>query len=162
MKRLFTLSFALLLFSSSQSPEKKAQEYISAYITSKMDDPKSYESASFGKLEPYKEELQYNPEFIKLYVEYEKRAKLETDAYAQTLNSTDNPRIIQLANEIYESRKDSSKIALDNVQKYKVKFKADDIFSMRHTFRGKNKMGALVLDSCVAIVNKEYKVKYLK
>ena len=108
MKKLFTLSISLLLFSCTQSPEKKAEENIKVFITSKMDDPKSYEADSFGKLEPYKEELKDNPEFINLYTEFDKRSRLETEAYAQTLNNTDNPRIVQLAKEIYVSRQDSA------------------------------------------------------
>ena len=144
MKKLFTLSISLLLFSCTQSPEKKAEENIKVFITSKMDDPKSYEPDSFGKLEPYKEELKDNPEFINLYTEFDKRSRLETEAYAQTLNNTDNPRIVQLAKEIYVSRQDSAKIALENVQNYKASYKPKDMFFMKHRFRAKNKMGTRI------------------
>lgn len=161
-KIILSCTVLLTLLSCSKSPEAQAEENIKNYITQKLDDPKSYESVSFGKLDNYTAELKDDPEFIKLYTEFDKASKLEVDAYAQTLENTDNERIVQLSSEIYKSRQDSAKIALDAVQKYKANYKPGEMFKMSHKFRAKNKMGALVLDSCQAILNKDLSVDYLK
>jgi hypothetical protein len=51
---LLTMAFT----SCTKSPEDQAQENIQVYITSKMDDPKSYESVKFSKLEKGKSSYQ--------------------------------------------------------------------------------------------------------
>ena len=163
MKKILTLSIALILFSCSSSDDK-AHENVSDYIKSKLDDPKSYESDSFGKLEPIKEELENNPEFIKLYDLYKSQSEHELSMYSSLLKSDSirHPDTYKTTKEYYTSAKDSSEKVLAKLQSYRTSFKPSDMFAIKHRFRAKNKMGGLVLDSCTAYLDKEYNVKYLK
>lgn len=57
-KIILGLSLFVFFASCTKSSENQAQENVKKYITTKMDDPKSYESVSFGKLEKGKSSYQ--------------------------------------------------------------------------------------------------------
>lgn len=162
MKRIILMLCAVSIASCS-SPEKKAEENVSNYIKAKLDDPQSYEVAESGKLLAVKSDLQNDPKFIQLYERYDKDSKFEISAYGTLLGTSANhPETRKMAEDLYKSAQDSAKAALDEVKKYKAKFKPQDIYSMKHKFRAKNKMGGLVLDSVTAYLDKDLKVLYLK
>jgi len=167
MKQLLpTLACVLYLAGCTSSPTAtKEQEAISAYIKEHANDPDSYQSVRFGKAEPWR---QHNAD------------KLEADQLLEKVNrsldyvnkSTEQTiRMIRL-NASKEQLKPFEARYEENLAEYKqIRAKYDSLkYStdttrigsvLIHAFRGKNKMGALVLDSAQFVVYKDGKVKPL-
>ena len=45
------------------------------------------------------------------------------------------------------------KSTIAEIKKFENKYKPIDIYKIKHTYRAKNKMGALVLDSCIVVLD---------
>ena len=146
--------------SCNKSTENQAQENIKEYITTKMDNPKSYESVSFGNLEKGKSSYQDEEEYKKLVLEYDYMNKRVTDAYYFGMPMT-YENTIKSATESY-NKLASMLTVLKEIDQYFKKYKSVDIFKIKHSFRCKNKMGVLILDSCNVILDKNLKVKLVK
>lgn len=160
-KIILGLSLVIAFASCTKSPENQAQENIKEYLTAKMDDPRSYESVSFGNLEKGKSSYQDEEEYTKLVLEYDDMNKRVTDAYDFAMSMT-HENTIKSATESYNKLASMRSSVLTETDKYLKKYKSVDIFKMKHSFRGKNKMGALILDSCNVILDKNLKVKLVQ
>jgi pyruvate/2-oxoacid:ferredoxin oxidoreductase beta subunit len=160
-KIILGLSLVIAFASCTKSPENQAQENVQEYITTKMDDPKSYESVSFGKLEKGKSSYQDEEKYKNLVLEYNDMDKRVSDAYDLALSMT-HENTIKSATESYEKLASMRSSVLTETEQYLKKYKSVDIFKMKHSFRGKNKMGAIILDSCNVILDKNLKVKLVK
>lgn len=163
MKRIILMLCAVTIASCS-SPEKKAEENVSNYIKAKLDDPQSYEVAESGKLVSEKSDMYNDPAYIKLTELYKAQSDHELSMYASYVrtDSVRHPDSKETVKKYYTEAKDSSQSILNSIDKYKADFKPQDIYSMKHKFRAKNKMGGLVLDSVTAYLDKDLKVLYLK
>jgi len=162
MKRFIVLSFiGMSLFSCTKSPEDKAKENIEKFITSQMDAPRSYEPVSFGKLEEGKSIYQDEKKYKKLLLEYNEMSKRTDDAYNLAMSMT-HENTIKSATKSYNSLSAMRSSVLNQIDKYIKTYKQIDIYKIKHSFRGKNKIGTLVLDSCTVILDKNLNVKFIK
>ena len=160
-KIILGLLLAIAFTSCTKSPENQAQENIQEYITSKMDDPKSYESVKFGKLEKGKSSYQDEEKYKKLNLEYNDMDKRVSDAYDFAMSMT-HEETIKSATKSYNSLASMRSSSLNQIERYIKTYKPVDIFKIKHSYRGKNKMGALILDSCNVILDKNLKVKFVQ
>lgn len=157
---LFT-ALSLVLLSCSKSQEEQAQENAKEYLSKKLDDPKSYESVSFGNLEKGKSSYQDEEEYKKLVLEYEDMDKRVTDAYDFAMSMT-HENTIKSATESYNKLASMRSSVLTETEQYLKKYKSVDIFKMKHSFRANNKIGALILDSCTVVFDKQLSVISVK
>ncbi|MFV5701060.1 hypothetical protein ACM55F_04220 [Flavobacterium sp. XS2P12] len=155
------LSLAMVFASCTKNPENQAKENVEEYITTKMDDPKSYESVKFGKLEKGKSSYQDEEKYKKLVLEYNEIDKRVSDAYDLAMSMT-HEETIKSATKSYNSLASMRSSYLTQIDRYMKTYKPVDIFKIKHSFRGKNKMGALILDSCNVILDKNLKVKLVQ
>ena len=160
-KIILGLSLAITFFSCTKSQENQAQENIEKYITAQMDDPKSYESVSFGKLEKRKSSYQDEEKYKKLVLEYDDMDKRVNEAYDLAM-SMNHENTFKSAMESYNKLESMRGSILTETEQYLKKYKSVDVFEIKHCFRGKNKIGALILDSCNVILDKNLKVKLIK
>lgn len=160
-KIILGLSLIITLASCTKSPENQAQENIQEYISTKMDDPKSYESVSFGKLEKGKSSYQDEEKYKKLVLEYDDMDKRVSDAYDFAMSMT-HENTMKSAFESYKKLATMRSSVLSETDQYLKKYKSVDIFKMKHSFRRENKMRALIVDSCNVILDKNLKVKFVQ
>ncbi len=161
MKKIILGLLAITFFSCAKSPENQAQENIKKYITAQMDDPKSYESVSFGKLEKRKSSYQDEEKYKKIVLEYDDMDKRVNEAYDLAMSMT-HENTFKSAMESYNRLASMRSFVLTETEQYLKKYKSVDVFQIKHSFRGKNKMGALILDSCNVILDENLKVKLIK
>jgi len=162
MKRIILiLTIVTALVSCSKSQENQAKENVKKFITSKMDDPKSYESVSFGKLEKTKSSVNDDDKYFELVKEELHIDSLSTASYNDAMTFT-HENTIKSATENYERLNKLLQDQIQVVKEYKRNYKPIDIYKIKHSYRGKNKMGALILDSCTVILDKELNVKFIR
>jgi hypothetical protein len=148
MKKLvLAVSASIILFSCSKSLDKQAQSNIAEYLKTNMDDPSSYESIEFGKLDTLHSSFSDTKEGIKLNME-EDKLKQQSDDLSNKLDLPDltmkDLKSIDSENEkITNRRKEINNILMDKVLTYKGEVNG---YSMTHKFRGKNKLGAIILN----------------
>jgi hypothetical protein len=133
MKKLILLSLITsLFFACNTSDEEKAKNLVKEYLNKNLNDPKSYEEVSWGKLDSS------FITFDEMYaIELARSKRLAEDAKSE-LETGD----INLGNE-YKRSYDSLNLVLENLQKeFKPKFNS---LMIHHTYRGKNALGAVVI-----------------
>lgn len=146
-KIVLALSASIILFSCSKSLEKQAESNITEYLKTNMDDPSSYESVEFGKLDTLHTSFSETAEGIKLNTEDDK-LKQQSDNLSNRLDlpnlTMSDLKSIESENEkITKRRKEINSILMDKVLTYKGEVNG---YSMSHKFRGKNKLGAIILN----------------
>lgn len=161
-KVIVSLGILTILISCNKNPDNKVKENIEKYMADKMDDPKSYESVKTSILDslfsPYEESekaLQLKSEDNDLYAKYiELGNKID-----QTENISELDKIKIESNKITERRNQIIHENLENSLKFKGTFVG---YKVNHIFRGKNKFGALILDSCSVVLDKNFEIKSIK
>ena len=158
-KIILGLTVMVLLVSCSKSPEKIAQSNISEYLKKNMDDPSSYESVEFGKLDTLHTSFSESKEGLVLQ---EKDAKLSLRVQ-ELSNKLDSPDLTM--NEIKDIQKENEQITKDRLaindilQSKTLSYKgAINGFSMTHKFRGKNKLGAKILNEINFLLDDKFNV----
>ncbi|RYZ54160.1 MAG: hypothetical protein EOP49_05760 [Sphingobacteriales bacterium] len=160
MKRAFPL--LLLVFAACSSREDGAQEAVRVHLEHKMNDFSSYEPVSFSHVDSFFSTPEYVPTiqqlqesiakkdsiYSDLKIAYQARLdlgnKIEADPATQVLAAA----IVKTSDELRELtiQRDA---ALQNFHPEWIGFYID------HTYRGKNKYGAIVLDYERFILDKE-------
>lgn len=163
MKKLLIVLFSIfILISCSKSPEKQAKENVEKYIKAKLDDPKSYESVNFGKLDSTFSLFDESKEGIELQQQDEKYSQRMSELSAE-IDIADNiselDKIIEETKIISQKRKDLTDTIFSRSIAYSGKFCG---YKIKHSFRAKNKMGALVLDSCIVELDTLMNVKLIR
>jgi len=159
-KLLFLIPFFVL--SCSNSPESKAKDNVKKFMLSKLDDPKSYESVSFGKIDSVFSPFNESKEGIELQHkedELSERVMQLSDKIEKTESISELDKIIEENKELSKQRTAISDTILNKSTSYKGNFCG---YKIKHSYRAKNKMGALVLDSCIIELDKESNVKFIK
>ena len=131
MKKLFLslLIISSTLLSCTKSNDEKAKDLIKSDLSKKMDDFKSYEPVEFSKLDSN-------------YSEYIKHS---FDKYSDTLIGVPEHELI-LKELDYNN----------NQLRKQMEFKPEFIgYKMEHSFRGKNKLGATVLNKITFLFDKD-------
>lgn len=148
-KLIFVFVVLLALISScSKTPEQKAQQSIKDYLQKNLNDAKSYESVEFGTL-LFDSTSYDDTEAGKIFKEIE--YKYEYDSIVSGISN-------ELQKEFIESKQkyEDAKVNYDTeLLKFKPEFKG---YTIRHKYRGKNKMGGVVLESKYFIMDKEFKI----
>lgn len=168
-KQLLTLLIAttsLSLFGQTAIEIRKAKAACTSYLKRNLNNPGSYSAKSWGKLE-------------KTYIEFEDSSKAkEIDGILETFNKGKDPLWDKLMTAKVRSKgdfnADSTYMYYDNIGKrviaetdsltklriklqksYKPKF---DGYSIEHSFRARNRFNAMILQTYVFILNKNFKV----
>lgn len=147
---------------SCTNPENQAKENVEKYMKAKLDDPKSYESVSFGKLDSVFSPFDESKEGIELNLKEDKLSEREAELSAKvdvTESISELEKIIKESKEITQKRSDLIDTIIDKSLKYKGTFCG---YEITHSFRAKNKMGALVLDSCTVDLDTKMNVKLIR
>lgn len=150
---LVACSALMICACSTNTPEKKAQTLIKEHLKATMNDPKSYESVSFGTLDSVFTNVTDEEVYIQHYAEIDRLNKGTDDlSYEAT-----RLRIGGSASDLQEASVktnealallDSAKVHIDAVGKYIDEYTPRfNGWSMVHTCRGNNKLGALVLST---------------
>lgn len=162
MKKLILLLFVLGLFSCTKNPEDLAKENVEKFMKAKLDDPKSYESVKFSKMDSLFTSFDESKDGIELKYQEDKLSEKSTEL-SNRIGVTES---ISEINKILEENKKLTKTRNDLIDtffakslKYKGAFCG---YKIKHSFRAKNKMGALVLDSCCIVLDTLINVKYIK
>jgi hypothetical protein len=146
-KIILGLVLSVVLCSCTKSPEEQAKSNISEYLKKNMDDPSSYESVEFGKLDTLHTSFSESKEGIELET---KDSKLG-DRVTELSNKLDLPDLT--LNDIKNIQKENEQITKDRlaindiIAKKTLTYKGSvNGYSMTHKFRGKNKLGAKILN----------------
>ena len=137
MKKTFIIILVALSCKSAgtYNPNERAKDSITAFLKKTMNDPKSYESVSFGKLDTIYWDFSESEEYK---IHYDKRRKMHKGEI-----STDS--IIR----DYKRISDSFVPTIKN-------------YEMEHSARGTNAMGALIFRSTVFILDSNLSVVDIK
>jgi PBP1b-binding outer membrane lipoprotein LpoB len=160
MRESIIMLIVLIFFNScSVSPEEKAQDNVKKYLMGNMNDPKSYESVSFGKLDSMFSSFDESEEGIEL-IKQEKELSDKLNELDEKINHTQSlselSEIEKSGKIIIEKRKNIIDLKFEKSLSYKGEFIG---FELKHSFRGKNKMGGLVLENSTFILDKNLDVK---
>lgn len=170
MKYVVSVLLISVLYSCSNSPEKRAQQLIKNYLMKNLDDPSSYESEDFGKLDtvkiPYSETEKATNHFLligEIMPEYILSQNYLGSAQKTIESYHSNPGI--LGREYEKKFNDNLKLAESAFAIQKVKMDSlqrinenDSIeysrqpnwyLAMKHSYRAKNKMGAIIKNNTI-------------
>lgn len=162
MKRIITIiGLTLLVVSCSKTPQQQAEENIKEYLLKKLDDPNSYQTVSFGKLEKDKSSYKDDPKYLKLIKEELKTDSIANVSYQQAMTFK-HKNTIKAATETYKQVSKIRDIETKDIKEFEKDYKPVDRFILKHSFRTKNKIGALILDSCTLILDKQLSVINIK
>ena len=163
MKKLILFLLVIFtIFSCTKSPENQAKENVEKYIKTKLDDPKSYESVNFGKIDSMFSSFDESKEGIELKLKENKlseRSKELSNRIDITESIPELNKIIEENKELTQKRKDLIDTIFNKSIKYKGAFCG---YKIKHSYRAKNKMGGLVLDSCIVVLDPIMNVKLIQ
>ena len=137
------------MFACSASPIDKAKSLIKEELKKSMNDYSSYEPVDFGKMDSVYTNLETDSTFIMIdvaYESYKEQQKKNLDEYLADITTGDKELmgIDKKQNDIYAGKIDSiGKLRAKVLSTFKPDFKG---WRLEHTFRGKNKLGALVVN----------------
>jgi len=162
MKKLILFLLVIFtIFSCTKSPENQAKENVEKYIKTKLDDPKSYESVSFGKFQRNKSTFKDDEKYKSLILEAEQMDKKVQNAYDFAMSMT-HAETIKSATDSYKRLESMQSSNFETIKKFEKEYVPVDIYKIKHSYRAKNKMGGLVLDSCIAVLDTTLNVKYIQ
>lgn len=145
-KIILGLVVTLALFSCSKSPDEQAKNNIKEYLKTNMDDPSSYENVSFGKLDTLHSSFDESKEGIELRTK-DSELSSKLDALSAELDKED--LTMERLNQIQKEDKEitTKRLAINDEQtKKSLNYKGPvNGYAMTHKFRGKNKLGAVIL-----------------
>lgn len=140
------LNIAMALMSCSKSFEEKAHESVRTYLIKNIDDPSSYESVEFGKMDSVKGlNREEREKYIKAVEERkDNRYIIEVEKLISSGEIHHNKILYeQKKNELRKEDSIRRKAFWDSLSiKYPMKFIG---YNITHKFRAKNKVGALEL-----------------
>ena len=149
MKRILLIASMALICSCSKSNEDKAKELIESKLKLTMNDWSSYESVEYGKLDSTI--YSYNDIYGVVY-----------DAKFESLKS-DHKYFLEMWEDGNKAYEDSSELCIkkmklllreqeDSMKSFKPKF---DGWKLRHTYRGKNAVGAVIINTTIFYFDKD-------
>ena len=152
MKKLLVFHVSLLATACSTAPTlTPPQSTVSAYLKKTLDDPASYQPVRWGKTESYLRTQAEREEFRQLMT----TCKIQQDnviVYIEGDASKSEIARLKTTADVIMNRMEPLGKMIDKEEAAKNSTRIGDVVS--HTFRAKNKMGALVLDSARFIVLK--------
>ena len=150
---LCLLVVAITLVSCSKSPEQKAKDLIKEEMKKSMNDFSSYEPVEYGKLDSSFSVLDISTEQLSFDAYSKEAKKILGDMEIEAVSNLDDYKIDKVYFDSYKFKMDSvSKIIDAKAKSFKPEFKG---WKMSHKFRGKNKMGAVVLNSNIYEFDKD-------
>lgn len=130
--------------STGNSNEKKVREVVEAKLKAEMNDWSSYEFVSLEVVDTIKyiDNINFRKEYFKSNIDRNKEMYEKTN------------------NELYSTRKDSIILAgIDSIQNLMGdKVNEDAAYLYDYKFRGKNKLGAVVLDEYLIYISPDWEV----
>ena len=159
MKKIILAITLLLVVSCTKSPEDQAKKNITEYLKKNMDDPSSYESVEFGKLDTLHSAFNESKEGIALRNE-DAKLELKMDDLSKELDT--NPQSINRLKQIQVTSDSITKRRreINDVQLKNANYKGDFVgFNMTHKFRGKNKLGAVILNEKRFLLDTKFNVQ---
>lgn len=164
------LLLTLAVVSCSPSKEDLAKEKIESHLLSKMNDAKSYEFVSIDSLQSYTkfDSLVKEIEFSEKMIISMKELVDSNESFINTMNRIDNSSdYVKSLHEISDNTNKDIKGLLSKIEHSKVEIKNESLkkeiieYRTNINFRGKNALGALMLNSAYVRLDKDMKVKEL-
>lgn len=153
MRKLFYLSMVSIILTlvSCNSNEKKAQKLIKDYLSKNLNDASSYESVEFSKLDSTFSAFYFSPEGEKLTARQEFADKRAFELKLEDI--LEENASIQDSIKIYKQIEEGSKrLYEEKEQSYVGEFNG---WRMKHKYRAKNGIGAIILGTTNFTLNKE-------
>lgn len=151
MKNLFLISIIVILFSScSSSPEKKCQSLIRENLLGRMNDPKSYESVSFGKIDTVMSQCPTTLYDSSQYYLREANRLLDESDFVSTPEQG-----LKLCHESIKLQDKSKKLLIQYEEQEKNFISKPESLKMEHTARGTNKFGGMITKTEVYVIDFE-------
>lgn len=164
MKRLLFASLALLAACNQAPSLSPEQAQVEAFIKKQADDPASYQSVRWGKMKRWQQQDLDSMQAL-VYAEREQGAR-ETVKENEKQNQTYRGLGIKLDTfSLRMQRRDKAAIQIAQKKKEELQASQDTTYrgtSLWHTFRLKNKFGALVLDSANFLLHPDGKIEVEK
>ncbi|WP_129714634.1 hypothetical protein [Pedobacter sp. SYP-B3415] len=142
MRKLLTGLIALSIATSCSS-ESKFQSGIDQFIKENSNDPASYESVSFGKIDTLRD-FTSNPEYKALKAKSD-RLYLKPDTAIGSEAQADLDSMFVIGQKLDSLRATIHDAPVSG-------------YTVEHSFRAKNGMGALILNRWIFSFNKDFKV----
>lgn len=161
------LLLTLSVISCSSSKEELAKEKIEAHLLSKMNDAKSYEFVSIDSLQSYSkfDSLVKEIEFLEKIVNSMKETVESDKSFIKTISGINNDSdLIEDTQNFMDSTNKHINESLSKIEhsKFELKnksFKKEIIeYRTNFTFRGKNALGALMLNRTYVRLDKDLNV----
>jgi|GEM_PF-2678541 len=161
---LFTIP--TLCFAQTAADIQKAKAKVKAYLLKGLNNPGSYQSASWGKLTKTYSTFEYSNEGMKLSdsISYYKRKRDDAEEFARStrVNSvldyrTDSTYIYYID---LEKKMDAAykAVIIKRTQKEKAFKSVFDGFTIDHSFRARNRFNALILQNWYFEFDKNLKI----
>lgn len=162
MKNLLLLFCLLATACNTTPPLSPTQQAVTAYLKKTLDDPTSYQPVRWGKPAPFQQQEVDHADGDSERIPSDgaiERAKIGQESYMKLVDLGAGPAV--LAGN--QARTKQTLHEADSLSKVIARLHASTDttrlgMSIWHTFRTKNKMGALVLDSARFIVKKNGEV----
>jgi hypothetical protein len=157
-KSILLLTILFALNSCNKNPQKIAEDNIAKYLAKHLNDPKSYQPDSFGKLDSIFSSFYDTKEGIELMTAYGDLGKdmREVQSKIYSAKSISDLDKIEEQEKIFSEKRDSISELMDEKElKYKGNLTG---FRTTHSYRAKNKMGALVLEENAFLLDKDLEV----
>ncbi|MEO7176117.1 MAG: hypothetical protein ABIV51_09485 [Saprospiraceae bacterium] len=173
MKHFIILPILLLsmaIYGQAKAPTKleRAKASVKKHLMRNLNDPSSYQSVEWGSVVAiqgtFDEQASAIPE-LKFLIDKMEYYKLFYESSGRTKNDweiSDGAKAIAIKNEqLYLDSFNLAKIQYDKaIAPYNRKYKAELLqYSIKHEFRAKNAMGALMLNCNVFVLDNEFKVE---
>ena len=166
--RLFILTFLLLPFTGLCQDLAKVRSNSVKYLLKRLNNPDSYKSISWGRLEKVNTEIDYSPEGDKLdkqiqeftYV-YNRLHDLKMNKEIATKNQDDLLKDTIYLKAIKLYNQDAKILDSLKIERKEAKIYHKSVFDhyyIEHTFRARNGYNALMLDTYVFFLNKNLQV----
>ena len=161
------LLLTLAVISCSPSKEDLAKKKIEAHLFTKMNDAKSYEFVSIDSLQSYSkfDSLVKEIEFLEKMVISMKEVVESDKSFIKTISSINNDSdLIEDTQNFMDSTNKHINESLSKIEHSKVELKNESLkkeiieYRTNINFRGKNALGALMLNSAYVRLDKDMKV----
>jgi hypothetical protein len=155
MKKVLIVFSLLAVLAGCTSNEKKAKSLIKDYMKTHLNDPKSYEAVEFGTLDTLFSKLEHDFDYIKYNEGFKAYLKMQEDAMTEidrkqsliyTYENYSGSDEYNLDMEYAKMYLDSMKLYAEKIKIIHNNFKPEfNGWTMQHSYRAKNGLGALML-----------------
>lgn len=152
-KVLLGLSFSVVIFSCSNSPDEKIKKNIADHVKKNMNDPSTYENLEFGDLNTFYTSFDYSKKGVRLKLEEYKLKNRANELSNKLVRNDLSLKEINLIKKEIKEVHDKQLAICDTILCESLKYKPTVTgFSLTHNFRSNNRLGAFILDKASFLI----------